>query len=252
MAHDEATELRSKHELRAARARLEVCAAETCPTGLRSACKQEGTQVRLAIPTLILDAVDAAGNDVSHVKVTMDGQPLISVIDGTAVAVEPGPHKFSFEVPGMPPEVKTLTMTEGEKDKRVRIEIAPPPPPPSHEGTTQRILGLAFAGTALVTAGVATGFGLSARSEPLRVARRLLQRVEPGHVLELAAFAASDFKAPTPRRRSRPALSLGPASSSSRGRSSSRAPTSHSSTSALNVVSGVDPRRVRAPLRGTF
>jgi hypothetical protein len=164
LAHDEATELRAKHELRAARAHLQSCAADSCPAGLRTTCAAEASQLNAAIPTVILDAVDAAGNDVSHVRVTMDGEPLIDRIDGSAAAVEPGSHKFVFEVEGRPPEEKTLVMVEGEKNKRVRIEIAPPPPPPSHDGETLRALGLAFGGTAVVAAAIGTGFGLSARS----------------------------------------------------------------------------------------
>lgn len=164
LAKDEASELRAKQQLRAARAHLATCAAEACPAGLRAACAEEARDVDARIPTLILDAVDAAGNDVSQVKVTMDGEPLIDHIDGTAVAVEPGAHRFSFHLEGQPEEVKTLVMSEGEKSKRVRIEIAPPPPPPARDGETQRLLALAFGGTALVAAGIGTGFGISARS----------------------------------------------------------------------------------------
>ncbi len=120
--------------------------------------------MRSLIPTLILDAVDAAGNDVSAVKVTVDGEPLLSHIDGTAVSVDPGPHVFTFSVVGQPAEQRMLVMGEAVKDRRVRIEIAPPPPEPSHVGRTQRILGLAFGGTGVISMAIATGFGLVARS----------------------------------------------------------------------------------------
>jgi hypothetical protein len=252
IAHDEGIELRAKHELRAARAQLQTCAAESCPAGLRTACAQEASEVSSAIPTLILDAVDAAGNDVSHVQVTMDGAPLLDRIDGTAVAVEPGAHRFEFRVAGRPPEEKTLVMTEGVKDRRVRIEVAPPPPPPSHEGETQRILGLAFGGTALVAAGIATGFGVSARSSlakshadcanPSSVAtctNEPLAESEQQSANAQATIATGGFIAAGAFLTTGVLLFL-------------TAPRGHSSTSAFNVVSGVGPTGGSILLRGVF
>jgi hypothetical protein len=252
IAHDEGTDLRAKHDLRAARARLQVCSAETCPAGLRAACADEARQVSAAIPTLILDAVDAAGNDVSHVTVTMDGEPLIDRIDGTAVAVEPGAHRFSFRVAGRPEEVKTLFMTEGEKNKRVRIAIAPPPPPASHEGETQRLLGLAFGGTALLAAGVGTGFGLSARSN---LAKSRADCADPASDATCAnlPLAASEQQAANTQATIATGAFIGAGAFLMAGALLFfSAPRALPATTALDVVPGVGQAGGSILLRGTF
>jgi hypothetical protein len=252
IAHDEATELRAKHELRAARTKLQTCVAESCPAGLRTACLAELAQVSAAVPTLILDAVDAAGNDVSRVRVTMDGESLTDRIDGTAVAVEPGSHRFAFEVAGRPREERTLVLQEGEKDKRIRIEIAPPPPPPSHEGDTLRILGLALGGTALVSAGIATGFGLSARSN---LAKSRVDCADSSSAATCAnePLAASEQQTANAQATVSTAAFIGAGALLAAGAFIFfSAPRGHASPVALSIAPGVGPSAASISLRGSF
>jgi hypothetical protein len=252
VAHDEGSELRARHELRAARGRLQTCAAETCPAGLRAACVDEASQVSSKIPTLILDAVDAAGNDVSQVTVTMDGELLLGRIDGTAVAVEPGAHRFSFRVPGMAEEVKTLFMTEGEKNKRVRIEIAPPPPPRSREGETQRWLSLAFGGTALVAAGIGAGFGVSARSN---LAKSKVDCADPSSGATCTNLARATSEQDTANGQATIATGafVGAGAFLVAGTLLYfSAPKAHASTASLRVVPGVGPNGGAILLSGMF
>ena len=250
MAHDEATELRAAHDLRAARGQLQTCAANSCPVGLRTTCAAEEHEVASSIPTLILDAVDAAGNDVSDVKVTMDGKPLLNRINGSSVAVEPGAHRFVFQVPGQPPEAKTLVMTEGEKDCRVRIEIAPPPPAPSHDGDTRRMIGLVFGAAAVVSAGVATGFGLSARSN---LASSKADCVSTSNCMN-ASLATSELNTANTDATISTAGFIGAGVFLAAGAMLyfTAHPSKASSSSAVNIVPGVGPGVGSLLLRGTF
>jgi hypothetical protein len=55
----------------------------------------------------------------------MDGKPLVGRLDGTAVAVDPGQHAFTFEVSGQPSVTKGFVLKEGEKLRRERVVIGP-------------------------------------------------------------------------------------------------------------------------------
>ncbi len=111
------------HKLRAERSLLLVCAAVGCPTDIRKECAARVAEVSDQIPTIIFAAKDASGGDLSAVKVTMDGELLAERLDGTALATDPGEHRFRFEMAGQPPLEKKLVMHEGEKDRREVIVL---------------------------------------------------------------------------------------------------------------------------------
>jgi hypothetical protein len=179
--------LRSQHKLRAARAQLLVCATATCPADIRTECVRRVAEVNAAMPTIVFEAKDPAGNDASAVKVSVDGEPLVERLEGTALSIDPGEHTFTFETPGQPAIQKAFVIREGEKDRRERIAFGTPspdavPPPvtpalsttmpatpvvvePSHGLGTQRILAIVAGGLGVVGLGLGTVFGLQAMSK---------------------------------------------------------------------------------------
>lgn len=145
-ASEASLKLRGEHKLREARGQLLVCASASCPADVRNECVRRVDPVNAAIPTIIFEAKDAAGNDMTAVKVTMDGQPLAERLEGSAISLDPGTHTFRFEVVGQPPVEKTLVIYEAVKDRHEPIVMStggavglvpsplPPPlalPPPS-------------------------------------------------------------------------------------------------------------------------
>src|ERR1700733_6322453 len=60
------------HKLRAERSALLVCAAASCPADIRKECAQRVEEVSRRVPTVIFEARDATGSDLSAVHVTMD------------------------------------------------------------------------------------------------------------------------------------------------------------------------------------
>jgi hypothetical protein len=128
-AADTSLDLRAAHKLLEARAQLLVCAAASCPADVRTECLRRIDQVKAAIPTIVFEAKDAAGNDVAAVKVIMDGQPLRGGLDGTAISIDPGKHQFVFEAPGGASVSKELMVHEAEKDRHETIVIVAAPPP---------------------------------------------------------------------------------------------------------------------------
>src|SRR5580658_1231325 len=75
-ASEASLKLRGEHKLREARGQLLVCASASCPADVRNECVRRVDPVNAAIPTIIFEAKDAAGNDMSAVTITMHGHPL--------------------------------------------------------------------------------------------------------------------------------------------------------------------------------
>jgi hypothetical protein len=172
-ANETAQDLRRAGKLRDARASLAVCTAGSCPGPIREDCAQRLKEVEAATPTLVFEAKDAVGHDLSVVHVTMDGQPLLEKLDGKAIAVDPGEHTFTFEAAGLRRTEDTVVVREGEANRRLRIvlELVNAPVTKKEETSsplmdpgTQRALG--FSLVAAGGAGVAVGviFGLLAKS----------------------------------------------------------------------------------------
>lgn len=184
-ANADAQTLRRESRLVAARHKLLFCAASRCPRLVRDDCAQRLDEVDRAQPTVIFDAHDRSGNDISVARVTLDGVELVDKIDGTASPVDPGEHTFIFEVPGQPDVTQRVVVKEEEKARHLTFVIgaapktaplaeAPPPPvdrPNASTGAAQR--AVAWVATSVGVAGLATGgvFGIlasRAKSDYLR------------------------------------------------------------------------------------
>jgi hypothetical protein len=195
-ASETSIKLRSAHHLRESRQQLLECAALTCPLEVRSECERRLVGVNAAIPTLVFEAKDAAGNDLSAVSVSMDGKPLADRLEGTAISLDPGSHSFHFEAVGHGMVDKSFVLHEGEKDRRERIvfgavaapgvtgvasraqDQAVPPkaadgssPASADRGTTSsswgplKTVGVVAGGVGLVGIGIGAAFGLLAASD---------------------------------------------------------------------------------------
>jgi hypothetical protein len=173
-ANETAQDLRSMGRLREARQKLAICTAESCPGAIREDCGQRLQEVDAAIPTITIAAVDASGRDLTGVRVTMDDQPLLQQLGGTAMTVDPGEHHFIFDAPGYREKVETFVVREGEHNRDLRVVLestAPsptpatsPPPPvvvtPKDDGTMMRTAGLAIGGAGAAGIVIGAVFGI--------------------------------------------------------------------------------------------
>jgi len=174
---------RSEHKLLDARAQALMCATDaSCPALLRDACNHRVEQVDAALPSIAFDVKDTTGADVAA-RVSIDGHPVTDT-QGKAIPVDPGEHKFVFEVSGLPPIEKSFTLREGEKDRREPIVVgkAPAPgsatptpnptlpaaPPDADAGasgwSTQKTLALVAGGVGVAGIAVGSVFGWMAHS----------------------------------------------------------------------------------------
>ena len=124
-AYERSQELRVGGKLRMADEALSVCAQEACPAFVRSDCAQWITEVTRDIPTVIFSVTDKQGEAVSAVHVTMDGADLLSELDGKSVPLDPGTHRFQFEIEGAAPLTDQFSIRKGEKDRVINVTFAP-------------------------------------------------------------------------------------------------------------------------------
>jgi hypothetical protein len=202
-ANESAQELRRSGKLREARDKLVYCSVPNCPAAVREDCVQQLAAVDAAMPTVVLEAKDAAGNDLTAVHVTMDGQPFATRLDGTAQSLDPGEHHFVLEAAGFAPAERNVVVHEGDKAHHERIVLGaaagasanePAAPGPEAQspsksagvaineqpagaaqaasqagffagpGSGQRIAGMAVGGAGVVAIVVGSIFGLASKS----------------------------------------------------------------------------------------
>jgi hypothetical protein len=130
-AAEQSLALRQKEQLHDALRTLAICADPSCPAEVRSECTQRIEAIGVAMPTMIFEAKDGAGNDLSQVTVTMDGAPVLTLLDGRPMSVDPGEHDFRFETAGQPPVEKKVVVREGEKNRHESVVLGPAAPPVS-------------------------------------------------------------------------------------------------------------------------
>jgi len=152
-AAEQVQKLRADKKLRAAKEKAIACSRDVCPSFVRNDCLKWLGEVDGALPTVIVRVRDPQNKDIINVKVTVDGEPFAGMLDGTAHAVDPGPHTFRYEAAGMEPVEEQVLVSQGEKDRVLKVVLTPagapkdptpkpppvvdaPPPPTSGEAAT--------------------------------------------------------------------------------------------------------------------
>jgi hypothetical protein len=169
-----AQDLRRDGKLSAAREKLRLCAAQSCPPIVRDDCTKRLDDLEKAQPTLIFEARDGAGNDLSAVKVTVDGLPFADRLAGAPLRVDPGEHTFTFEVAGQPTLQKKIVVRENEQGRRESVVLgpaaqspvgSPETPSSSSRPGAQKILAVVAGAVGVVGVGLGSAFGLIALSK---------------------------------------------------------------------------------------
>lgn len=178
--HAASQELRLDGALIEARAKLRVCSDPNCPGVLRAECAEWLAQVEQAIPSVVF-LVERDDNEVTDVRVSVDGKPLAEKLDGSAFELDPGAHRFKFELDGFEPLEQTVVLRQFEKRRAIRVEFRSPQPvaggqtsttpapsapaaSPSPGRTSRPVPALTyvFGGLALAAAGAGAYLGLDA------------------------------------------------------------------------------------------
>lgn len=123
-AYIQGQRLKQEDKLIEAREQLLVCARDTCPATLRKDCTQWSAEVEQSMPTVVVEARNADGTDAIDVRVTIDGKPFVSHLDGKPRPVNPGVHVFKFRAEGEDPVENKVVIVAGEKNRKLSVKFA--------------------------------------------------------------------------------------------------------------------------------
>jgi hypothetical protein len=192
-ASDEGQQLRDDGKYTRAREAFERCARESCPVLLRVDCVHWLLDLDQSSASVVINAKDAKGNDLIDVTVSVDGQVLVSKLDGKPIPVDPGAHLFHYEAVGFAPMEEHAVIHAAEKNRALNVhfgpalaprptadttiqgpdqaqavvpEVAPAPSPPSNNASSNpRVAGWVLAGVAVAAFANEAYFGLTGLSQ---------------------------------------------------------------------------------------
>jgi hypothetical protein len=137
-AAESAQKLRAQGHLVESRERLRVCSQQSCPVAVRGDCTTWLSEVDAELPSIVVQARDAAGNDLSDVRVIVDGKTLTDHLAGLPLELDPGSHVLRFERSGAEPVQRSLIVVAGQKarviEARMLAQGASPGAPDVAEG----------------------------------------------------------------------------------------------------------------------
>jgi hypothetical protein len=122
-SHVGAQRMQRERKLRDARDALRVCSRDACPRVVVQECTALLREVENALPSVVIDARTASGQDVVDVRVSMDGGVLLERLDGKAVDIDPGEHRFRFERADSKPTEQSVLIREGERGRRISVRF---------------------------------------------------------------------------------------------------------------------------------
>lgn len=152
--HEASQLARRDGHLLQARTTLRACSQSACPAAIRADCVDWLDQIDRSLPSVVITA-RARGVDEANVRVWLDDRLVVDRLTGSALELDPGPHRFRFESPPWPAMERTILVGAGVKNRALDVEFAPeanraekqPPEPtqpahPSSPGGAQQPLGV--------------------------------------------------------------------------------------------------------------
>lgn len=122
-ASEKGQRARAAGKLREAREHFLACGVDRCPTLVRHDCASWNSELAQTLPSVVFGARDKQGRDLFDVAVSMDGEPLVTKLDGKSVTVDPGRHTFRFEMAGYPPFDEVALIKEGERARVINVTL---------------------------------------------------------------------------------------------------------------------------------
>ncbi|HEX3775424.1 MAG TPA: hypothetical protein VHV51_13225, partial [Polyangiaceae bacterium] len=167
-AYESAQRERASGHLLLAREQAIFCAQEHCPALLRDDCVNWTEQLAQSVPKLVLEARGAHREALFAVRVSVDGKPLVDVLDGRERELDPGPHHLRFEAEHYVPVERDVLLVQGGEPTRVVVDLQPVAPPP-RPAWKPPISSFVFAGVGLLSLGSFAYFGISGNQRKNRL-----------------------------------------------------------------------------------
>ena len=175
-AAEKGQELKDASKLLEAKDSFRKCQLDVCPKVVAQKCEIWAAEIDEITPTISVRAT-LNGQDITDVKVFVDGNLVRNTLDGSDIPLNPGIHKFRIEKEGKAPIEQSRLVHVREKAKTIEANFdppkaAPPPgqvPPPykvakPKEGFHVPTSTWVSAGVGLASVGVGSFFLLSAKS----------------------------------------------------------------------------------------
>lgn len=147
------------------------CAQDTCPPTVRNDCTKSVADVASVQPSVVFGVQDEREQDLREVTVSVDGEPLVSQVDGRPVEVDPGSHVFAFSTAQHRTKTVSLVVRAGEKNRLVSVRLERPQrtertsTPDAEHARSVPALSLVLVGVGIAAIGAGTIAVLSARSD---------------------------------------------------------------------------------------
>jgi hypothetical protein len=131
-----AADHRANHQLLAARAAYRACVAEPgCPDVVSSECESALSELKTAIPTLLVSVLDEQRHDAVGATLKVDGRAV--AVDGSPIEVDPGPHQLLAVGQGAAASIQVIGV-ENEANREVELVLKGLHPAPiSPDGESQ-------------------------------------------------------------------------------------------------------------------
>jgi hypothetical protein len=123
-AAEQGEKARSSANLVKARELFTRCAASDCPSVLRHDCTTWLDETTQQIPSVVVGARDANGEDVLDATATVDGVRAQDRLDGTAIELNPGPHVIRVEGSNHVSAEERVVIRAGEKSRTIVLTLA--------------------------------------------------------------------------------------------------------------------------------
>jgi hypothetical protein len=135
-AHEHGQLLRNSGKLKEAREEMLSCSRDVCPSMIRKECAPWLAEIDQSIPSIVVAVRGPDGRDAVEARVSLDGKPLLTRLDGRSVLVDPGEHVLRVEWPGQAPKEERFVLREGEKNRALSISFAVAKPVTSADSRT--------------------------------------------------------------------------------------------------------------------
>jgi hypothetical protein len=120
-AYVDAQRLMKGGSLKKARERLRICAADDCLPAVKKDCVTWLDEVNTNMASVVVVARGRDRNETMNVRVFVDDELVAEKLDARGIDVEPGTHKFRFELEGNPPLHQEVLLRQGQKNKVVEV-----------------------------------------------------------------------------------------------------------------------------------
>jgi hypothetical protein len=113
----------SAGRLRQARELFIKCSKAACGSPLRDECTTRFTQLSTDIPSVVPMVTDDAGSPLTDVEVRVDGERLVSSLDGHSLPLDPGVREFSFSKDGRVFATQRVMIVQGQRNRLISASL---------------------------------------------------------------------------------------------------------------------------------